>query len=847
MAQLATGPQRQPSSEVFGRLQQQAPLISLALTRARSAEHMPAVSMISWSPPALPVQRGTLVAQTSQSSLLAPNREELSFAWNSQSQSKLQTLRNPSPARMTAPVLAMGFGSTRPITQTGPWTQRVQAPAQQLLHQQLQHQQPQHQQPVHMQQTQPVQMMPRAMSPRTAPHQSPFIGRSGTPMKEKVSAANIPQPLRPQIQPQPTTLFVEPITSPRQSQTWLGRPQSLGAAFPVVVGGGGSGHYLPGGSGTYPANSFTPPIDAKAITWVTQNTSQTPRHPSPPPRQIEAQRRQTVHLPDQENRSPDGARSTRPQSRPSDLASSLPVQAFWNPFEQLAEAASSPGLKTSPSPPPSSLRDTMGVFGLPEPPTPTAATTKVGQGPTTSRPSLGISPCASSPEAQDMISFVLANPQAQSPGSRPSSLTPRANLWEDFNLHSRMPLQNPAPDAPPSPPQRLTSNTSGLSVSTLDLASVPSAMPVSSSTSTITPRTGIKSSTPSVVEPLSSPRPENVRPLQPRVKALPGNTEQSELIKPLTLGGGRSEKKMQTLSQPTPEASVVPFSSPPAVVNAHEASSSATSLRSQTRLQAAAAQVTLRDLSELRSFRNPPAVVCQVLEAVALILGVSDYRWASMRKQLDSNFLARIASVDITTIGDVSRDKLLVLLQVPTFSDGSLLERCSAVAALAAWCNAVGYELEAGPMRNLDAGHAMVTSSDLGGLKVEPDLWQLSQDELTRVKNLTVTREGVGSVTFHGTTDCRELVHTISEVVVLNPGEVVIYPNQKQKPAPGHGLNKASSITLHGCLPKSQCFKDVRAREKYKARVKAMTQEKGAEFIDYDCDLGVWQFRVAHF
>lgn len=144
----------------------------------------------------------------------------------------------------------------------------------------------------------------------------------------------------------------------------------------------------------------------------------------------------------------------------------------------------------------------------------------------------------------------------------------------------------------------------------------------------------------------------------------------------------------------------------------------------------------------------------------------------------------------------------------------------------------------------LAPGHSPL---DLGGLMVEPDLWELTEAEAAHVSELRVSREGVGSVTFHGETDCRELKRSLREVVVLNPGEVVVYPNQKMKPPVGTGLNKPATIVLYGCLPKTQGFRDRKARDRYKKRVKQMTEDKGAEFLDYDCDQGIWHFRVGHF
>lgn len=315
-----------------------------------------------------------------------------------------------------------------------------------------------------------------------------------------------------------------------------------------------------------------------------------------------------------------------------------------------------------------------------------------------------------------------------------------------------------------------------------------------------------------------------------------------------------------------------------------------------TSVVAAAASVSLKDLADLRSFRQPPAVVCQVLEAVAVLLGVSDVRWMRMRKLLDKDFIHRLRSFDPDSATPAQAERLKVLLRVPTFSDNSIGDRCPAVVALAAWCNAVGHHLDVAPpatpssqvptptagrskrepggcgsgrsgrsdpSQSPDAYPSQATPRskaiprssskaevpELGGLLVEPDLWSLDQVELARVHELQVSRDGVGAVTFHGITDCRGLVgkRKLSDIVVLSPGEVIVYPNQSMKPPVGSGLNKPASIVLYGCLPKAQVFIDKKARERYKKRVRQMTEDKGAEFIGYDCDEGIWQFRVQHF
>lgn len=137
---------------------------------------------------------------------------------------------------------------------------------------------------------------------------------------------------------------------------------------------------------------------------------------------------------------------------------------------------------------------------------------------------------------------------------------------------------------------------------------------------------------------------------------------------------------------------------------------------------------------------------------------------------------------------------------------------------------------------------------DLGGLYVEPELWRLTEEQLARVEDLRIGREGVGEVTFHGETDCRDLLPQIKDSLVIEQGEVVVYPDAATKPPVGEGLNKAASVVLFGCMPNSQQrLLHPTLRERYRQRVAQMTEKKGAVFEDYDCEKGTWKFRVDHF
>lgn len=66
-------------------------------------------------------------------------------------------------------------------------------------------------------------------------------------------------------------------------------------------------------------------------------------------------------------------------------------------------------------------------------------------------------------------------------------------------------------------------------------------------------------------------------------------------------------------------------------------------------------------------------------------------------------------------------------------------------------------------------------------------------------------------------------------------------------PFEGQGLNRPATITLFGCLPPQLADFDEESKARYRHRIAEMTEQKGACFLDYDCDKGLWQFGVDHF
>uniref|UniRef100_A0A0G4GH69 Peptidase S59 domain-containing protein n=1 Tax=Chromera velia CCMP2878 TaxID=1169474 RepID=A0A0G4GH69_9ALVE len=88
------------------------------------------------------------------------------------------------------------------------------------------------------------------------------------------------------------------------------------------------------------------------------------------------------------------------------------------------------------------------------------------------------------------------------------------------------------------------------------------------------------------------------------------------------------------------------------------------------------------------------------------------------------------------------------------------------------------------------------------------------------------------------------------DVVRLEVGEVLVYPDAASKPPVGQGLNRSAEITLFQCWPPSaEIMSDTKALKKYKKKIQTMTEKKKgvAEFMDYNPVKGVWKFRVHHF
>ncbi|XP_061752896.1 nuclear pore complex protein Nup98-Nup96 isoform X3 [Nerophis ophidion] len=119
------------------------------------------------------------------------------------------------------------------------------------------------------------------------------------------------------------------------------------------------------------------------------------------------------------------------------------------------------------------------------------------------------------------------------------------------------------------------------------------------------------------------------------------------------------------------------------------------------------------------------------------------------------------------------------------------------------------------------------------------------------VENFTVGRKGYGSIFFAGVVNVTGL--NLDEIVHFRRKEVIVYPDDKNKPPEGEGLNRRAEVTLDGVWPndKTSCTQ-IRSPDRltdmnYEGRLEKASRKQGARFLEYRPETGSWVFEVAHF
>lgn len=290
--------------------------------------------------------------------------------------------------------------------------------------------------------------------------------------------------------------------------------------------------------------------------------------------------------------------------------------------------------------------------------------------------------------------------------------------------------------------------------------------------------------------------------------------------------------------------------------------------RCSNALNKIASHVSSRNLRELRKMQQHPPQVLKIIEAVAVLLGDTDGTAVNVQEVLTDSLPQKLASFDPGSITASQRSKVKSLLKLPDVQPDAVASICHHCASLSQWCECVMAFLRADLVEEeaRSAARRSARRSEKQDKKPPepntaektepnsepqlvtfPDLSQLSAAELKSVRELTVSRPDVGSVIFHGLTDCSDL--QVERDIVLQKGFILVYPDPVKKPQPGCGLNKPATVTMYNCFPPGELLmEDPLVREDYKEKIRLMTEEnRTCKFLDYDCQRGIWQFEVNRF
>ncbi|XP_068154231.1 LOW QUALITY PROTEIN: nuclear pore complex protein Nup98-Nup96 [Drosophila tropicalis] len=127
----------------------------------------------------------------------------------------------------------------------------------------------------------------------------------------------------------------------------------------------------------------------------------------------------------------------------------------------------------------------------------------------------------------------------------------------------------------------------------------------------------------------------------------------------------------------------------------------------------------------------------------------------------------------------------------------------------------------------------------------------LSEDGSCVVPNFTVGREGYGNVYFGKEIDVAGL--NLDEIVHFRNKEIIVYPDDENKPPFGEGLNRDAQVTLDQVWPLDktihEAIKDSQRliEMDWEGKLRRVCDKNETRFIEYRPETGSWVFRVKHF
>uniref|UniRef100_S4RAV4 Nuclear pore complex protein Nup98-Nup96 n=1 Tax=Petromyzon marinus TaxID=7757 RepID=S4RAV4_PETMA len=119
------------------------------------------------------------------------------------------------------------------------------------------------------------------------------------------------------------------------------------------------------------------------------------------------------------------------------------------------------------------------------------------------------------------------------------------------------------------------------------------------------------------------------------------------------------------------------------------------------------------------------------------------------------------------------------------------------------------------------------------------------------VNNFTIGRQGYGSICFSGEINLKLL--NLDAIVHIRRKEVIVYPDDNNKPPCDEGLNRRAEVTLDGVWPLDKTTgRHITSPERlmrmaYEERLERASTRQGALFREYRPETGSWVFDVKHF
>ncbi|KAI4090764.1 MAG: hypothetical protein LQ344_004544 [Seirophora lacunosa] len=126
------------------------------------------------------------------------------------------------------------------------------------------------------------------------------------------------------------------------------------------------------------------------------------------------------------------------------------------------------------------------------------------------------------------------------------------------------------------------------------------------------------------------------------------------------------------------------------------------------------------------------------------------------------------------------------------------------------------------------------------------EIARMSSEQKKRVQDFRVGRENCGYVVFGQPVDLTTvpLDRIFGQIAQIELRSVTVYPEPKDKPARGKGLNVPSTIYLANSWPRNRFDKKGPRFQKHVQRLQNVHE---TEFVKYEKDTGTWIFKVQHF